>query len=168
MNFHFWGYEQKPFPKQIGTLASENGPAGSIPRWRLGHSVSLAQEGTSSRASRRHHSQVPRDRISPDKLQQELWHGGINPIQPKSEKQAEIRVSINAHHTSSLIQARLCLSFTHPTNTYCRCLCSALGQGLGREGWTRKPRSRVHEARILGGVRRQRNNKELTKIKLSL
>lgn len=109
MNFHFWGYKQKPFPKQIGTLASENGPAGSVPRWGLGCSVSLAQEGTSSRASRSHHSQVPRDRISPDKLQQELWHGGLNPTQPKSEKQVEIRVSINARHTSSLIQARLCV-----------------------------------------------------------
>lgn len=113
----------------------------SVPRRRPRRSRSLAQEGTSSQASQSYHSQVPKDRLSPDRLQRKLWHGGLNPAQLKSEKQVEIRISINAYHTSSLLWTRLCVSFMHPTDIYDGSLCVfGTRSGAGDRGTDEKPK----------------------------
>lgn len=145
---------------------SEDGPAVSVPRRRPRRSRSLAQEGTSSWASQSHHSQVPRDRLSPDRLQRKLWHGGLNPAQLKSEKQVEIRISINLiKPPPSSGPDSVYLLCTPQISTMALSVCLALGRVLGTEGQTRNPRSRAHEARILGGVRRQDDNKKINKNK---
>lgn len=102
LNFHFGGYKQKPFPKQIGAYASANGPAVSAPRWRPRRFLSPAQEGTSSWTSRSHHGQVPRENCSHTCYR----NSGVgNSTQPESEKQAEIRLTIDSHYISLFLWA---------------------------------------------------------------